>query len=251
MASNAVNAKSFANYIVSLCTYCDGTALSSANKTQLYNYLIEDFTNVNIAINIKTALAIINKLMYYMTGTNQTISISNGNMGSLLSINSAKQLVDKAFPYSNGYRAKFITLNKWHSTTTINAYNSINWTLYMPAASSFGSPLLSGTLYGGGGGGSGAVTGDGDKNASFTLNSGKGASGGTSKLTHGSYTKEATGGAGGASVTTGKVGGNPQVKKEGNQGAAGNTQPISVNITRKTALTITIGYGGGGGGGVS
>lgn len=245
MASNAVNAKSFANYIVSLCTYKNGSALSADNKTQLYNYLTEGFSNVQTALNIKTALAMLNRIMNLMTGSNSSVSVSN--TGAILSVTTAKALVNKVF--TSTYRKKFVTLTQLFPSRTITADNTSTWTLYLPAATSFGSPTLKGTLYGGGGGGSGAYAGDGDKNASYTITSGKGASGTASTIKLNGTTKNtANGGAGGAAVSV-KVGGNPTAQSGGHTGSQGSSAAVNFTVTRKVPLVITPGNGGGGGGG--
>lgn len=246
MASQAVNAKSFANYIVSLCSYRNGSALSTANKTQLYNYLTEGFSNPQTLINIKTALAMLNRIVSLVSGTKATITTAN--TGASLSVNTAKALVDKVF--NTSYRKNFITLTQLFPSRTITTDNTLQWSLYLPAATSFGSPTLKGTLYGGGGGASGAYAGDGDKNASYTITSGAGASGTASTITlNGSSKATANGGSGGAAVSV-KVGGNPTAQSAGNAGSQGATTSVSFSVTRKVPLVITPGNGGGGGGGI-
>lgn len=246
--SKAINAKSFCNYIVSVCKYFDGTALSSDNQTQLYNYLIEGVTP-SILLNIKTALAILNRIYNLMTGSNKSVTVSNGTLSSALSYNSAKSLVDVVLTSSD--RIKFCRLNQiYDNTGNFNSYNYLTQTFYLPASSAFGSPTLTGTLYGGGGGGSGAYAGDGDKNASYTVTSGSGAAGTASTIKLNGTTKNtANGGSGGASKSSGKVGGNPTVNASGNAGSNGSTSSVNFTVTRKVSLVITPGSGGGGGGG--
>ena len=246
--SKAINAKSFCNYVVNVCTYFDDTSLSSDNKTQLYNYLI-DGVSASALLNIKTALAILNRIYYLMTGSNKTITVTNGSQSSALSYNSAKSLVSLVL--TSTYKKKFCRLNQvYDNTGNFNSYNYSTQTFYLPATSSFGSPTLEGTLYGGGGGGGGAYAGDGDKNASYTVTSGSGAAGTASTITLNGTTKNtANGGSGGASKTSGKVGGNPTVHASGNAGSDGSTSSVNFAVTRKVALVITPGSGGGGGGG--
>lgn len=250
MASNAVNARTFANYIVSLCTYYDGTALSSENKTQLYDFLVEDFSDAGTVLNVKTALAMLNKLYRLMTGSIKSVTVSGGNLTSALSVNSAKQLVNVVLPSSSGYRAKFITLAKVFPSTTLTSFNCIKWTLYLPAASSFGSPQLSGTLIGGGGGGEGGIANDGNKGSNYYTRSGCGSTGGTSTITLNGDTKQSAAGGGGAvSRDAGPSGGSPNWSQNGLAGSTGSQTTVNFNVVRKQALVITPGYGGGGGGG--
>ena len=245
--SKAINAKSFCNYIVSVCKYFDGTALSSDNQTQLYNYLIEGVTPSTL-LNIRTALAILNRIYNLMTDSNKSVTVSNGTLSSALSYNSAKALVDVVL--TSSYRTKFCRLNQiYDDTGNLNSYNYMTWKFYLPAASSFTSPQLIGVLVGGGGGGSGAFAGDGDKNASYTLITGAGASGSTSTIQIGSTTYTSTGGPGGNSRSSGKVGGNPTVSAPGFDGTNGSVLNINITIPRKTLLSIIPGNGGGGGGG--
>lgn len=245
MASQAINAKSFCNYIVSLCTYKDGSTLTAANKTQLYDFLIEGVTP-KIALNIGTAHKIINKLVKQI-GSTEAITISNGSTQSILSYNTAKALVDKAFPSSK--RSRFTTLNKIYNTNNVTSENIVTKKFTMVSSTSFLSRNLKGTLVGGGGGGSGAVAADGGKNAAYTLNSGSGAAGSTSQLTYNGITHQATGGSGGSSVSTGQVGGNPEVRKNGNNGSNGQSVSINIYVDRLKPITIKPGNGGGGGGG--
>lgn len=253
MASNAVNAKSFINYVVSLLKYrSDGTALSSANKQQAYNFLSEGISNPSIAININTAQAILNKLRTVIGQTTKTISISKGTGESILSVNSAKQIVSVMLP--TDIRNRFTTFNKiWNSTdaTSSNAGNYLISPFVRVDASSAQILTISGTLIGGGGGGSGAIGGDGDKNASYTVVSGAGGKGEDSYIEiNGTRVATVSGGGGGSSLSQ-KAGGNPSFAVNGNNGNAGSRSSISINISPKDRILIYGGCGGGGGAGCS
>ena len=246
MASQAINAKSFCNYVVSLCTYLNGTALSSANKTQLYNYLIEGITP-STAINIKTALAILNKINTYASSA-ISISVSGGTLSSILSLNTAKALINKAFP--SGNRSKFCTLNLiYDNTGNLNTYNYMRFIFYLVAPSS-DTYTLKGTLVGGGGGGSGGQAHDGDKNSNFRTKGGGGGKGGISSIyLNGQSTYATDGGAGAAAWDAGPSGGNPSWANTGSAGTDGTTMAVNMSIKKLQELKITPGYGGGGGGG--
>lgn len=254
MASRAINAKSFCNYVVSLCTYLNGTALSSANKTQLYNYLIEGLTPEAL-INIKTALAILNKINIH-TSSEISISVSGDKLLQALSYNTSKALTNVAFPESN--RAKFCTLNLiYDNTGNLNDYNFMNFIFYLPAKSTESYTLM-GTLVGGGGGGGGGLAGDGDKHSNYYGASGTGAAGGKSTISilntvtsEFEVQAEAAGGTAGGNRTLGKTGGDPgSVERPGNAGGAGATTEINIEIVRGNTIQISPGYGGGGGGGI-
>ena len=248
MASQAINAKSFCNYVVSLCTYLNGNALSSANKTQLYNYLIEGVTP-STAINIKTALAILNKINTYASSA-ISISVSGGTLSSILSLNTAKALINKALP--SGNRAKFCTLNMiYDNTGNLNTYNYMKFIFYLAAPSST-SYTLTGTLYGAGGGGGGAISGDNGKQ-NVTNNGGSGYAGGNTTFVYTPYngsstTTTATGGSGGG-VNSYYHEGNAPYCRNGYAGSAGSTKDINTSLASRSTLTITPGYGGSGGGG--
>lgn len=247
MASQAINAKSFCNYVVSLCTYFnDATPLSDTNKTQLYNYLIEGITP-STAINIKTALAILNKINTYASSA-ISISVSEGTLSSILSLNTAKALVDIAFPSSN--RSKFCTLNHiYDDTGNLNTYNYMRFIFYL-AAPSTETYTLKGTLVGGGGGGSGGQAHDGNKDSNFRTKGGGGGKGGISSIyLNGQSTYATDGGDGAAAWDAGPSGGNPSWAKSGSAGTDGTTMAVDMSIKKLQELKITPGYGGGGGGG--
>lgn len=250
MTSQAVNLKSFVNYVVSLCTYFDGTTLSADNKTQLFDFLTEGVSNTSVAINVQTGLDVLNKLtsIIIRLNTSYTVTVTNGSLNSLLSVNSAKTLVDKVF--TSSYRNRFMTMAKVFNTTNLTAYNSKYWELSLPASSTFTKNELVGTLYGGGGGGSGGVGGDGGKGSNFTVNSGAGATGGDSTITTKTETITAKGGAGGSSVSS-TASGDVSIAKSGNPGVGGGTKEVNLVIQPKTAVNISPGYGGGGGGACS
>ena len=159
MASQAINAKSFCNYVVSLCKYFNGSALSSNNKTQLYNYLIEGI-NASQLINIKTALAILNKINKYASSS-ISISVSNDSLTSALSYNTAKALVEKALPSKN--RTKFCTLNLiYDNTGKLNSYNYMKYKFFI-CSTRYTTYQLKGYIKGAGGGGSDGSSGDNGK----------------------------------------------------------------------------------------
>ena len=249
--SQAINAKSFCNYIVSLCTYFNGTSLSLDNQTQLYNYLIEGCIPSQL-INIRTALAICNRVYYLMTGSLRSVSVSGGSLDSSLSYNSAKTLVDVVFPVSSGLRSKFCRLDQIYSTTNMfGDYNYMYWEFYLPATSSYS---LKGTLIGGGGGGSGGQSHDGDKNSNYYTRAGGGANGGSSTLVHNGTTITASGGSGAGAWDAGPCGGNPNWSAGGSNGSNGSSQAVEIMVVKSSLsslkpLTISPGFGGGGGGG--
>lgn len=246
MASKAINAKSFCNYVVSLCRYRDNSHLSSNNKTQLYNYLIEGI-NESQLINIKTALAILNKINKYASSS-ISISVSNGSLTSALSLNTAKALVEKALPSKN--RTKFCTLNSIYNNTGILwNYNYMRFTFYLPIASTESRTLI-GTLVGGGGGGSGGQAHDGDKYSNYSTIGGGGGNGGASYIYLNGISKyKANGGSGAPSWNAGPCGANPSWAGYGTKGNDGSKTEVNMQINRLQELTITPGYGGGGGGG--
>lgn len=246
MASQAVNLKSFVNYVVSLCTYFDGSALSSDNKTQLFDYLTEGVSNTSVAINVETGLAVLNKLNEQMRSSTKTVTVTNGSLSSLLSINSAKSLVDKAFATED--RSRFMTPAKVFNSTTLNYYNRIPWTIRMVAKSTFTNNVLTGTLYGGGGGGSGGVSGDGGKGSNFTVTSGAGANGGTSWISYeASNIATASGGKGGSSVSK-TASGDVSISESGKAGESSTPVKVNLTVAKNANLSINPAYGGGGGG---
>lgn len=180
MASRAINARSFCNYVVSLCKYYDGTSLTSAHQTQLYDYLIEGYPPAYV-LSINKALAILNKLYSQMMGEYKEITIANGSLGSALSYNTAIELVDIVL--TTGNRTQFCTLDQFYGTDgNFKEFDFMAFEFFLPANDSFAKVLLAGTLVGGGGGGSGGVGGDGAKGSNFTLESDKGADGSKSYI---------------------------------------------------------------------
>lgn len=253
--SEAVNASSFARYIVSVCTYTDGSELSTDNKNQLYNYLIEDFRVIgeNVALNINTALTVINRLYNIITGSVKDITVSDNTLQSILSVNTARKLVDIYFPVSEGVRAEFTKPSLLYGSSELTADNCSEKKLY-----SVTDNIFAGTLHGGGGGGGGGLAGDGDKNSNYYGASGKGAAGGKSTISllntetlDFDIKAEAAGGAAGGNRTLGNTGGDPgSVERPGNAGGAGATTEVSIEIVRGDTIKISPGYGGGGGGGI-
>lgn len=247
MASEAINATSFISYITRLCTYYDGTALSEDHQNQLYFYLCQGEW-LDSCLSIKEGMRILNKLIYLMTGSNKTVTITDGSdQNSALSLNTAKQLVDLKF--TADLRKKFTTLAKWYPSTTFNSYNYKTQTFYLPSKSSVS---LSGTIYGGGGGGQGGYTNGGDKGANYYTIAGRGAAGGTTTVKiNGSQVGSASGGAISSTYTAGPSGGNPNWTRNGAAGNAGGNGTVnSATWNPSTSLVITPGNGGGGGGGI-
>lgn len=246
MASEAINAKSFCNYVVSLCKYWNSSSLSGDNKTQLYNYLIEGINDYQL-INIKTALAILNKINKYASSA-ISISVSNGSLTSALSYNTAKAIVEKALPPEN--RTKFCTLNLiYNNTGNLGNYNYMKFTFCLPVASTE-SRTLKGTLVGGGGGGSGGQAHDGNKYSNFSTIGGGGGNGGKSYIYLNGISKyTANGGNGAPSWNAGPSGADPSWASYGSNGNNGARTSVNMQINRLQELTIIPGYGGGGGGG--
>lgn len=250
MASQAINAKSFCNYVVSLCKYFNGSALSSNNKTQLYNYLIEGI-NASQLINIKTALAILNKINKYASSS-ISISVSNGSLTSALSYNTAKALVEKALPSKN--RTKFCTLNLiYDNTGKLNSYNYMKYKFFVCSKNNT-EYQLKGYIKGAGGGGSGGSSGDNGKRNVTTIG-GAGYKGGDTQLkyekpTGEDYTYTATGGAG-AGQNSQYHSGNSPYCSDGRAGSNGTQSSIDISIVSKSIIKILPGYGGSGGGGAA
>lgn len=243
MASYAVNATSFAKYIASCCRYIGNTALSSSHQTDVTNFLLEGIAYPKAAINIKTAIRIINRLRTKL----KLSTISESSNRQILSVNTAKILISTYLPTSD--IDSFTTFMKYYEGTSGKGGASAVGRFIRIAPTTASSASLNYTLIGGGGGGSGAICGDGDKNASYTVKSGAGGKGGESKISlNGSVVKTAAGGNGGSPVSK-KVGGNPSLATNGNSGSAGTTVSGTLSIPAVAEILIAIGGGGGGGGG--
>lgn len=239
--SQAVNATSFAKYIASCCRYIGNAALTSLHQTYVSNFLLEDITSPSAAISIKTATKIINKLRTKL----KLSTISESSNQQILSINTAKALISTYLPTSD--IDSFTTFKKYYSGGKGGAAAVGRFIRIAPTTASTVS--LNYVLTGGGGGGSGAICGDGDKNASYTVKSGAGGKGGESRISlNGSIKKTAAGGSGGGAVSK-KVGGNPSLAQNGNSGSTGTTVTGTLSIPAVAEILIAIGGGGGGGGG--
>lgn len=240
--SRAVNATSFAKYIASCCRYIGNTALSSQHQTDVTNFLLEGITYPKAAINIKTAIRMINKLRTKL----KLSTVSEGSNQQILSVNTAKILIPTYLPTSD--IDSFTTFMKYHGTAGKGGASAVGRFIRI-APTTASSESLNYTLIGGGGGGSGAICGDGDKNASYTVQSGNGGKGGESKIRlNDSVIARAAGGNGGP-VKIAKVGGNPSLASNGNPGSAGTTITSTLSIPAVAEILIAIGGGGGGGGG--
>lgn len=242
MASYAVNATSFAKYIASCCRYIGNTALSSQHQTDVTNFLLENITYPKAAINIRTAIIMINKLRTKL----KLSTISEGSNQQILSVNTAKILISTYLPTSD--IDSFTTFMKYYGTAGKGGAAAVGRFIRI-APTTASSASLSYTLIGGGGGGSGAICGDGDKNASYTVKSGAGGKGGESRISlNGLIKAKAAGGNGGSAVSK-KVGGNPSLATNGRFGSAGTTVNGTLSIPAVAEILIAIGGGGGGGGG--
>ena len=240
--SQAVNATSFAKYIASCCRYIGNTALSSQHQTDVTNFLLEGIAYPKSAINIKTAKRIINRLRTKL----KLSTISEGSNQQILSVNTAKILIATYLPTSD--IDSFTTFMKYYGTAGKGGAAAVGRFIRI-APTTASSALFTYTLIGGGGGGSGAICGDGDKNASYTVQSGAGGKGGESRISlNGSVKKTAAGGNGGSAVSK-KVGGNPSLATNGNSGSTGATVTSNFSIPPVAEILIAIGGGGGGGGG--
>ena len=243
--SQAINATSFAKYIASCCRYIGNTALSSEHQTDVTNFLLENITYPSAAINIKTAIKMINKLRTKLKLSTIPV-ISVGSNQQILSVNTAKILIFTYLPTSD--IDSFTTFMKYYGTAGKGGAAAVGRFIRI-APTTASAVSLSFTLIGGGGGGSGAICGDGDKNASYTVKSGAGGKGGESKISlNGSVIKTAAGEYGGDGVSK-KVGGNPSLATNGNSGKAGTTVNSTLSIPAVAEILIAIGGGGGGGGG--
>lgn len=244
--SRAVNAQSFVNYIVSLSTYFTGNSLSSDHQTILKNYLLEGISNPSQLLNVKTAAAIANK---FRTKVGLS-SVTNSYGKDALSENTAKQIVSTYL--SGSALTQFVDYHY---------YDEANWTMGINgskkfiriAASTDPTIYLDGKLIGGGGGGSGAIAGDGDKNASYTVVSGAGGAGGATFLETSNPTNslQGLGGEGGSGISK-KAGGNPSFALEGDSGVEGveaNFSLVGISLNYNGIIKICIGAGGGGGAG--
>lgn len=240
--SQAVNATSFAKYIASCCRYIGNTALNSQHQTDVTNFLLEGIAYPKAAINIKTAIRMINRLRTKL----KLSTVSEGSNRQILSVNTAKILISTYLPTSD--IDSFTTFMKYYGTAGKGGAAAVGRFIRI-ASTLDSSASLSYTLIGGGGGGSGAICGDGDKNASYTVTSGRGGKGGESRISlNGSVVTRAAGGYGGAAKST-KVSGNPSLASNGNSGSAGTPVNSTLSIPAVAEILIAIGGGGGGGGG--
>lgn len=243
--SQAVNAVSFAKYIASCCRYIGNTALSSQHQTDVTNFLLEDIAYPSAAINIKTAIRMINKLRAKLKLSTIPV-ISVGSNQQILSVNTAKILISTYLPTSD--IDSFTTLMKYYGTDGKGGAAAVGRFIRIAPTTAYLYSLTY-TLIGGGGGGSGAICGDGDKNASYTVTSGRGGKGGESRISlNGLIKAKAAGGNGGSAVSK-KVGGNPSLAQNGNSGTVGKTLTGNLPIPAVAEIVIAIGGGGGGGGG--
>lgn len=240
--SQAVNATSFAKYIASCCRYIGNTALNSEHQTDVTKFLLEGIAYPKAAINIRTAIRMINRLRTKL----KLSTVSEGSNRQILSVNTAKILISIYLPTSD--IDSFTTFMKYYGTAGKGGAAAVGRFIRI-APTTASSVSLNYTLIGGGGGGSGAICGDGDKNASYTVTSGRGGNGGTSKIfLNGSKIVEASGGSGGGAREE-KAGGNPSIATNGISGNAGTTKTGNLSIPAVAEILIAIGGGGGGGGG--
>lgn len=240
--SRAVNATSFAKYIASCCRYIGNTALTSPHQTDVTKFLLEGIAYPSAAINIKTATRMINKLKTKL----KLSTIQESSNQQILSVNTAKILISTYLPTSD--IDSFTTFRSYYGSGKGGGAAAVGRFIRI-APTTASSVQLKYTLIGGGGGGSGAICGDGDKNASYTVKSGAGGKGGESKISlNGSVIKTAAGGSGGAAISK-KVGGNPSLATNGNSGSAGTNVNATLSIPAIAEILIAIGGGGGGGGG--
>lgn len=240
--SQAVNATSFAKYIASCCRYIGNTALSSQHQTDVTNFLLEDIAYPSAAINIKTAIRMINKLRTKL----KLSTIQKSSNQQILSVNTAKILISTYLPTSD--IDSFTTFMKYYGTDGKGGAAAVGRFIRIAPTTAY-LYSLSYSLIGGGGGGSGAICGDGDKNASYTVTSGRGGKGGESRIIlNGLIKAKAAGGNGGSAVSK-KVGGNPSLAQNGNRGNGGTTVNDQLRIPAVAEILIAIGGGGGGGGG--
>ena len=244
--SKAVNAYSFAKYIASQLSYlptASGTKtnLSETDKNKVIGFLLGNIKNTKIILNIRSANNMINKLRQMLALGNRSVNSSIARKP--LSYETAKQLLNKQFP--SEYRCYFTNFRTLASNT--NLYGNLRWArIDSPSAD---AKTLLGTLIGGGGGGSGAITGDGDKNASYTVISGAGADGGTTHLyINGEAMLNAIGGTGGKAKSE-KAYSNPAMNQNGADGNVGVSEQVNVSIKPNDVIYVISGQGGGGGGG--
>jgi len=250
--SQAINAKSFAKYIAGTLSYLPTNTdadnlvgLSDADKSKVVGFLLGEVLNVQAALNIKSANYMINKLRKVLALEPLNLNISSNLQKKLLSGKTAKQLLDKQLPLEK--RCYFSNFRTFLNNPYL--YGNLRWVrIDSPLAE---TKTLTGSLIGGGGGGSGAITGDGDKNASYTIKSGAGASGGTSYFyINNEVIASATGGNGGSSKSE-KAYADPVMRQDGNNGSNGDSTLVNVEISPNDTIYILSGYGGGGGGGCS
>ena len=239
--SQAVNATSFAKYIASCCRYIGNSALTSYHQTDVSNFLLEGIAYPKAAISIKTATKIINRLRTKL----KLSSISESSNQQILSVNTAKALISTYLPTSD--IDSFTTFMRYYGTGGKGGAAAVGRFIRIAPTTASTVPL-SFTLIGGGGGGSGAICGDGDKNASYTVKSGQGGKGGESKIISKNGSFVASGGNGGSAISK-KVGGNPSLAQNGNSGNVGKTVTSTLSIPAVAEIIIAIGGGGGGGGG--
>lgn len=255
--SRGVNATSFVNYIASQSTYYTGDSLSEDHQTQLKDFLLEGIANPSALLNIEAAVNIVNSLRTRVSAD----AIDNSYTSDALSEETAKQIVSKFLP--DTIIGQFVDHTFYHvSNAQLGIFLSRKFIRI--AASTAPTVYLEGVLCGGDGGGSGAIAGDGDKNASYTVVSGAGGDGGASRIyVEDSISTYATtepvggedtgiitayGGAGGASISK-KAGGNPSFATAGNNGTLATPVDIKITVQYDTVIKVCIGAGGGGGAG--
>lgn len=237
--SSALNLRSFIELVVEKFKKNDGEFLNDAHKKQLRDYLLYGIStaNLNKLINYTTAYDVYRKINK-LRGVSSSASYTASKYKVAVSDASARCFIDKVFKSLYSYFYEFQEFD----TEDLSDYN-----VYFvgPPTQSF---TFRGTLYGGGGGGSGAISGDGDKNASYTVIGGNGAAGTSTTITIGSESYTAQGGEGGVGPSQ-KVGGNPTFATAGKNGSNGKTLGFYIVVYGGDKVHIDIvGLGGGGGG---
>lgn len=237
--SAALNLRSFIELVVEKFKTHDGEFLSDAHKTQLRDYLLYGISQskLNTLINYTTAYDVYRKINK-LRGVSSSASYTASKYKVAVSDASARCFIDKVFKSLYTYFYVF----KEFDSEDLSDYN-----VYFvgPPTTSFS---FQGTLYGGGGGGSGAISGDGDKNASYTVIGGNGAAGTSTTITIGTGQYTAEGGAGAVGPSK-KVGGNPTFATAGNNGSNGKSHGFYISVYGGDKVHIDIvGLGGGGGG---
>lgn len=219
MASQAVNVNSTLNYIASVT----GIPIATVRS-----WFPNESSQRNKILNIKSAVAIFNKMLQVGFGVTVSSPVSSTYDGYACSANTLKSL------YS-----KMMTGRAWNLKTATSQLQYGHW------YNSLTTTNVSGSATGGSGGGSGSAYGA----DTFDVTSGSGANGGPTRIyKNGTEVVHMAGGAGGAGIQV--TGGKSAVADDGNAGSSGTTGTYSIDVVAGDKIGFFPAYGGGGSCGV-